>query len=401
MNSAITPKRGDLRDEKNLLVSLEGQYIPATKEANFFTNVELTSLSKSDTLLIFTDTLYYNTGTHMAELVSPSRILNAQATITTDQGVYNTESSVAELYNRSKVVASTGTTLEGDTLFYDRNLGFGEAFGNMEIVDSAHSVIFNGDYGYYNELADSSFATGHALAREYSQGDTLYLHGKYIFSFTVTDTTSVAADTVKGTKEYTTIDTTHVMVAHPRVRFYRNDMQGVCDSLRFEERDSMMYMYHHPIVWSGERQVFGNVIQVHLNDSTIDKAILPDFAFTAEHVEERFYNQLSGKEMIAYFTDGELSKLDVNGNVQVIMLPMENDSTYNKIVNVESSFLTADFHKRELLRMKMWPKTDGTVTPLYLAKKSLFYLPDFKWYEPLRLHLPLMCSLSLRLWRLS
>ncbi|MDE6654690.1 MAG: hypothetical protein K2K37_09930, partial [Muribaculaceae bacterium] len=180
------------------------------------------------------------------------------------------------------------------------------------------------------------------------------------------------------------VDTTHVMVAHPRVRFYRSDMQGLCDSLRFEERDSTLWMHHHPVVWSGERQIFGNIIEVHLNDSTIDKAVFPDFAFSAERVEGNFFNQLSGKEMIAYFRDGDMYKLDVNGNVQAIMLPMENDSSYNKIVNVESSFMTADFEGQEILKMKMWPATNGTVTPLYLAKKSLFFLPAFKWYTDMR-----------------
>lgn len=375
---------GDLTDKGNHLTSIEGEYIPKTKEANFYGNVHLTSLSKSDTLYIMSDTLFYNTETHIAEIVSPSTIVNAQATITTDNGTYDTNTSVANLYNRSKVVASTGTTLEGDTLFYDRNLGFGEAYGNMEIVDTAHSVILNGDYGYYNELTDSAFATGRALAREYSQGDTLYMHGRYLYSFTVTDTTNIEADTIAGIEAYSIIDTTHVMVAHPRVRFYRTDMQGICDSMRFEERDSMLYMHHHPVVWNGERQIFGNIIQVHLNDSTVDRATLPDFAFTAERVEGNFFDQLSGKEMIAYFRDGELYRLDVNGNVQAIMLPMENDSTYNKVVNVESSFMTADFEGREILKMKMWPATNGTVTPLYLAKKSLFFLPAFKWYTDMR-----------------
>ncbi len=375
---------GTLTDKGNRLTSIEGEYIPRTKEANFYDNVNLTSLSKSDTLVIISDTLFYNTESHVAELVSPSTIVNAQATITTDNGTYDTNTSVANLYNRSKVVASTGTTLEGDTLFYDRNVGFGEAFGNMEIVDTAHCVILTGDYGYYNELTDSAFATGRALAKEYSQGDTLYMHGRYLYSFAVTDTTKFEADTVAGIEAYTVVDTTHVMVAHPRVRFYRSDMQGLCDSLRFEERDSTLFMFHHPVVWSDERQIFGNIIEVHLNDSTIDKAVLPDFAFSAERIEGNFFNQLSGKEMIAYFRDGEMYQLDVNGNVQAIMMPMENDSTYNKIVNVESSFMTADFEGRDILKMKMWPATNGTVTPLYLAKKSLFFLPQFKWYTDMR-----------------
>lgn len=109
----------------------------------------------------------------------------------------------------------------------------------------------------------------------------------------------------------------------PNVRFYRTDVQGVCDSLTFQSRDSMIFMHRHPILWNLERQVMGNVIQIHLNDSTVDKAYLPEYGLMGEHVEEEFYNQLSGKEMIATFIDGKLRRLDVNGNVMAIMLPME------------------------------------------------------------------------------
>lgn len=65
----------------------------------------------------------------------------------------------------------------------------------------------------------------------------------------------------------------------------------------FVESDSMMYMYRKPIVWSGERQVTGNRIDVHFNDSTADWALLPESGLMSEHVGEDFYNQLAGKKM--------------------------------------------------------------------------------------------------------
>lgn len=375
---------GVLTDKSNRLTSMEGEYVPSTKEANFYRDVHLNSRSEKDTLDIYTDTLYYNTGTHIAELYSPSEIINARATIYTRNGNYNTDTHVAELYDRSKVKTNGGSTLEGDTLFYDREAGYGEAFGHMALTDSARQSKLTGDYGFYNELADSSYVTGHALAMEYSRGDTLYLHGRHIHSFTRIDTIAIPADTLRGTPADWRTDTTHIIVAHPRVRFFRNDMQGVCDSMRFEERDSMLYMFVHPIVWSDDRQIFGNLIQLHLNDSTVDRAMLPDFGFTAQHIEDIFFNQLSGKSMTAWFSGGEMTRLSVDGNVEAILLPEENDSTINKIVNAESSFLIADFKDQNIVRLKMWPETSGTVTPLYLARKSLFLLPRFKWYEGIR-----------------
>lgn len=376
---------GTLIDNQNVLVSRLGNYVPATKEASFFIDVKLNSLDeKNDSMVIYTDTLYYNTDTHIAELFSPSEVINKRDTIFTSHGVYDTNNEVAELYARSLVRMGRGTTLEGDTLYYDKAAGFGWARGNMCMVDEQRQSMLTGEYGYYDQIIDSAYVTGRALAKEYSQGDTLYLHGREIFSTARFDTVVIPADTLSGMPERWRIDTCHVIRSFPRVRFYRSDMQGVCDTMRFEEKDSTLYMVKNPIVWSGERQIFGNVINVHLNDSTIDRAWLPQFGFSAEMIEEGYFNQLSGKEMTAYFVNGDMRGLDVSGNVEAIMFPMENDSTYNKVISMQSSFLTADFENRQLLRMKTWPETTGAVTPLYLAKKSLFFLPNFKWFVGIR-----------------
>lgn len=373
---------GVLTDKRNKLTSIEGEYIPSTKEANFYTNVHLTSLREKDTLDIYTDSLFYNTNTHVADFNSYTRIINGDGTIVSYDGSYNTTTEYAELFDHSRVLTKRGTTLEGDTLFYDRKLGRGEAFGNMLLVDSARQSTLSGNYGYYDEVLDSAYVTGRALAMEYSRGDTLYMHGRVITSVITID--SIKQRGVADSLAVMVADTTHIINCWPRVRFYRSDLQGLCDSMAFVERDSILHMHRNPIVWSENRQIFGNLIDVHLNDSTVDWVHLPDFAFSAQELEPEFYNQLSGKEMMAYIDNGTLRKLDVSGNVEAIFFPEENDSTINKMVSVESSFLTADFVDGKLQRMKMWPESNGKATPLYLAKRSMLYLPKFKWYAGLR-----------------
>lgn len=357
---------GVLTDKENRLESLQGEYSPTTKDANFYLDVHLNNTSERDTLDMYTDTLSYNTNTHIAELVSLTHIFSKDGKIIAQSGTYNTETNISDLYERSIIITNDGNTLTGDTIYYDRDKGYGEAFGNMILTDSVRQSSIQGDYGFYNQLTDSAYVTGRACAKEYSKKDTLYLHGKVIRTYILNE------------------DTSRVMIAHPNVRFYRSDLQGLCDSLSLMQQDSILYMHNHPIVWSGVRQIFGNVIHIHMNDSTVDWAKLPDFGFVAEHIEEEFYNQISGKEMMAYFTDSKLSHVDVSGNVQIITLPQESDSTYNKIANVESSFLSADIENNKIVFSKIWPEVTAKMTPLYLAKKSIFYLPQFKWYEAIR-----------------
>lgn len=176
----------------------------------------------------------------------------------------------------------------------------------------------------------------------------------------------------------------HIAKAIGRARFFRQDLQGVADTIIYQEYDSMLYLIRKPIVWNEDKQIYGEQIDVHFNDSTVDKAVVPRNGFMAESIGEDFYNQLAGKKMVAYFENSELTRLEVEGNVETIFLPQENDSTYNKLVNVESSYLTMDMKDRVLSKLKFWPETTGTMTPLFLVKKTQMYLNGFRWYDALR-----------------
>lgn len=356
---------GVLRDKRNTLRSEQGFYYPSSKDAYFYYNVKLTGPRRGDTLRMLTDSLTYNTATNIARLIAPTEIINKDGEITSSSGRYDTRSGLADLFGRSSVHTRQGNTLTGDTLIYDRAKGRGEAFGNMILTDSARQSCLKGNYGFYNELTDSAFVTGRALAMEYSKGDTLYVH----------------ADTIEA---YMEADSMRVSNFYHGVRFYRSDVQGLCDSMSIVERDSVLYMYYHPVLWNGDKQLAGNVVYLHVNDSAADWARLPETGVMSQHILEDCYNQLAGNDVTVWLADTTVSRMYIDGNVQVILFPMENDSTYNKFNFTESSYLDARFTNGDIDTLRMWPQTSGKVTPLYLAKKSAYFLPKFKWYESLR-----------------
>ncbi|MDE6371252.1 MAG: LPS export ABC transporter periplasmic protein LptC [Duncaniella sp.] len=357
---------GKLDDKTNTLTSQQGFYYPATKDAFFYMDVELNGPRQNDTLRMYTDSLTYNTNTAIAQLMCATRIVSKDGEIHSTSGFYDTRTGIADLYERSTVYTKRGNTLTGDTLFYDRDGGFGEAFGNMIFTDSVNQSSLSGDYGYYDEVRDSAFVTGNALAMEYSRGDTLYLHGDTITAY------AELPDSMKVTNAY------------HRVRFFRKDIQGLCDSMSMVQRDSILYMYYNPIVWSDDKQVVGNLIWVHLNDSSADWARLPEIGLMAQHVGEDCYNQLGASDMTVWMADTTITRMYAEGNVQTIMFPMEADSTYNKFSFTESSYMDVNFKDGDIEHLVMWPETTGKVTPLYLAKRSNYYLAKFRWYGPLR-----------------
>lgn len=362
---------GTIVDNRNNteLSSRYGRYELDTKQAEFSRDVHLVN----DRYEMFTDLLDYNTQTHIAHITSETLIVSDSNTINTTNGWYNTSADDATLYERALITAKDGKTLQGDTVYYNRKHNYGEARGNVVITDPSNKVILDGGYGYHDDNAHYSYVTRRARAREFSQKDTIYLHADTLCTLI----NHVVNDSVN--------DSVRVLRAFNQVRFYRDDVQGICDSLQLSEADTIINMYRHAVVWNLERQISGDEINIHLNDSAADWATLPTGGLMAEHLGEIYYDQLSGKKMKAWFEEKELRRLDVDGNVQVIMFPQEDDSTYNKMVNAESSYLRLNLKaKQEVDRVTMWPEVSGSVTPLFLARNADLYLPQFHWYDMLR-----------------
>ena len=358
--------------------------------------------------------IVYNTDTHIAKIVDNTLIKSENDTIYCKKGWYNTNTDEAQLHSRSTIIHADSlnnvTTLEGDSIIYDKATGISRAYmfrdrnkdaQPMVLTDTANKTILIGGFGLFNDKTKESFATDYPLLIEHSRPDTIFLRADTIRTFTynygkkrvepvLTDSMGQPLDSLSQAMAIAEADSLnketeyHIAKAYRRARFFRNDMQGVADSMTYISRDSMMYLSCRPIIWSGERQVNGNQINIHFNDTTVDWAELPDFGMMAEAVEEEFYNQMSGKKMKAYLENQTLRHLYVDGNVQTIFLPMENDSTYNKLVNAESSYMTIDMADGKMDKLKMWPEVTGTVTPLFMIKKNQYYLPDFNWYEAIR-----------------
>ncbi|MEG1587431.1 MAG: OstA-like protein [Bacteroidales bacterium] len=359
MNIGYFFEGGIITDLQNRLTSIYGEYSPDTKLAVFQQDVEL----QNPKYTLYSDTLRYSTDTGIADILGESVIVSDSNTIYSDLGWYDTRNDLSMLLNRSRLV-SKGQTLTGDTIYYDRKSGYGEVFGNMVMNDSIRKLILEGNYGYYNELTEYAFVTQVPQAIEYSTSDSLYLH----------------ADTLKSAM----IDQQRQLEAYYGVRFYRRDAQGICDSLKYSTLDSTLVMYRNPVIWNLDKQIFGDTIFILMNDSTIEHALIKDFAFLAQYKGPDYYDQLTGKVLNAWFRNGEMYKMQMDGNVQVIFYPEEKDKSLIGLNRAEGSFLKGFFSEQKLDYMVMWPKVNGTLTPIPKLSPDKLYLPSFHWYDDLR-----------------
>ena len=128
----------------------------------------------------------------------------------------------------------------------------------------------------------------------------------------------------------------------------------------------------------------GEEIMVYMNDSTIDWAHIQNQALSAEQVDSLNYNQVSGKDIKAYFENGEMKQVDVIGSVRVVYYPMEKDSTLLGMNVSETSQLSMFLQNRKLKKMIMSPKSNGTLYPMTQIPKNKMKLDNFAWFDHVR-----------------
>ncbi len=355
---------GMLVDEENELTSFWGQYNPDNKNALFSNTVKLVN----ENFVIYSDTLKYNTETKIADILGPSTIVSDSGYIVTNHGWYNTDTEDAKLFDRSEIYSSDSTkVLIGDTIIYNRQSGIADVYGSMYMEDFKQKAILYGNFGTYNEKTEYGMATDSAYVVDYSQSDSLFLHG---------DTLKMITDSIyKDIKAYF------------NVRFFREDMQGLCDSMNYVQRDSILYLIGNPVIWNEGNQVLGDRIDIHLNDTTIDMAHVRDYALAIQSREkEGQYNQISGRDMKIYFDENKLRHLLVDGSAESLYYLVEGDSvgTIIGLNKTESAYLSMDFKNNEMEKLKLWSTTQAVTTPLSLLTPDQSTLKGFMWLDYLR-----------------
>ena len=356
---------GTLVDGKDKLVADWGEYHTKTREAKFVYNVKL----RSGKDVVTTDTLYYDVVKSKAHMVGPSKMISGTSVVNTKDGYYNTKTDQAQLFGRSTLV-DKDKTITGDSLYYVKN-GESYGYGNVIYVDKKNKNSLHCNYLRYNEKTGYGFATRNPVAIDYSQRDTLWMH----------------SDTMKIYTFYINTDSMYRKVhAYHKVRAYRLDVQAVCDSLVFNSKDSCMTMYKDPIVWNGNRQLLGEVIKAYMNDSTIRFAHVLGQALSVEQMPDSVhYNQISAREMKAYFENGQARMGESIGNVQTIYyLTNDKDSSLVGLNYMETDTMRM-FLSPERQLQKIWAsKSVGTFYPITQVPPAKAKLANFAWFDDIR-----------------
>jgi lipopolysaccharide export system protein LptA len=358
--SAYYFNEGTINDSENILTSEKGYYNSTGRTMAFKTDVVL--VNPENTLK--TDSLFYNMVTRIATTIGPTEIISSDGTTlyTEEGGTYNMR------VNRSIIAAGEIETesyiIRGDELFYDQGSGSNSARGNVYMFSKEDNIIITGEAAdnYGDEGITRVF--GHPVMKKVFEGDTLYL----------------TADTLVSIDD--SLDVNKRLLAFHNVRFFRDDLQGISDSLAYVLADSILHLYDDPVIWSEGNQIEADSIYIVFENEQISTLNLIDNSFMIMQDSVMNFNQLKGKLMTGYFKNNDIDRLVVTGNSESLFYALdEEDYSMIGINRTLCSNMIIRFRENRASDVSFYVSVESTFIPPHEIKEPDTRLKGFNWRD--------------------
>lgn len=362
--------------ENNTLTSGQGYYY--TQSESFFFKDSVLLVNPEYT--IEADTLNYHSKSEVVNFLGPTTITSKENFIYTEDGWYNTISNKSKFY-KNAYLYSEGKLIEGDTLYYERNNGYGEILCNAVISDTVENLVLHGDVAHLFEQKDSVMITQEAMMQQYADNDTLFMHADTFFvstQYVLPDSLINETDSSKMV-----MDTVRRLLAYNHAKFYKSDMQGKADSIVYDYAASTINFYHDPIIWSKENQITGDFIYLLTKNNKVDRMFIDENAFIiskADSVNDNF-NQIKGKNMIAYLKKQAIHKIDVKQNSETIYYAIDEEGKYIGVNKLRGNDMLIFMKANEIQSITFIKDPEGLMSPLKNVSPKDVILKGFNWRD--------------------
>lgn len=353
--------KGLIISDKNNLTSQSGYYYSRTRNLFFKKNVVLINPEYT----MKSDTLMYNTLSKTAYFYGETTIKSVKDKITCENGWYDTKKDISQ-FSKNAILYTEQKMLKADSMFYDRKNNIGKAFRNIELYDSVQKITLYGNYGIMNGKTKKTYVTQNPYALMImDKNDSMFLYADSLFLF--------QADKKLKQKES--------IKAYRKVKIFKSDIQGVCDSLIYEKSDSVLSMFSSPIIWNGANQITADTIHFFINNNKLDSFELKNNSFLISNEKGPHYNQVKGKNMKGLLDSSNIKYLRVYGNGQSIYYAKEDSINYIGINKIDCSEMEFYFSNKKISKGVFITNPEGFMYPLDEFKPEELKLKGFIWRE--------------------
>lgn len=415
---------GSMMDKSGKVIeSFYGYYHSKIERFKFLQKVEMTT----DSMVLKSDSLAYWSAVNRVDFLGSTYAWQEDGFLSAMSGWYDRDK---EHYNfeRSAYLLNKENEVWAERILYMNDSSRAELFNNVQILDTAQSMIIFSDYAKYRgepvyaELYKNPSIAYYSI--EDGVKDTLFFAADTIKYKTVSrnsvDSLSYKAflkryqeskrDPIaemygkkvstppplkKGeeveieiTAEETAVEETAVeetakdtlyryIDANKNVRFFRSNLQGRSDSLSFNSIDSIIRLYKNPVIWSEDNQFTSDSIQIVISEKRLKKADLISNAFVISKEDSIHFNQIKATDISAYFQNGELSRFDAFGGVSVLFFIAE-DSIITTMNQKESRAMKAIIQDKQISKVWYYENVQSDAYPIIDLDKSKKRLRGFK-----------------------
>lgn len=361
-NTGYYYHHGKIVDNNNTLTSKEGYYKTDSKIFYFKTDVVLINPDQET----YSDTLIYNTVNETAYFKGPTVIRSKEGLLYCEDGWYDTKNGLSKLVKKP-TINQKSQFLSSDSIMFDNTKNIGHAYGRVQILDTSMRVLIKGTIGEMWKTRGMAYVTDSATAISYDpSGDSLFISADTLWLF---------FDKNQKTKK---------ILAYYNVRFFKNDMQGKCDSLAYSMQDSTIRLYYEPVLWSEKNQLTSDSMNIAIVNNQPDSLIMYNTAFIVMQDTTDSFNQIKGRDMVGYFSGNKLKSIVVDGNAQTIFYLRDNNNYLIGINKAESSTMQIRLENGKVKTVSYNEDAKETTFPPEKFPAEGKKLKGFNWFEDLR-----------------
>jgi lipopolysaccharide export system protein LptA len=347
-----------IKDQDTRLKSVIGIYDTRTKQFQFKKQVVVENPMKGFKLV--SDTLLYSSQNQLATFVGNTKITTNDGTIESDHGSFHTVTNVMYFGGRARV-ANGVNWIEADRIDYDDIKQIGVASGKVHIWNMKDSIHIHGQKSWYNGPRGITYVYGDPIMYQTEGQDTLFLKS---------DTLYYVNDTILKVKQ---------LKAYHHVRLYRSTLQAVCDSLVYSFSDSVITFYKNPILWNDQTQLTSDTVFIFMQKNKIHRMEMHQNAFMISVDSIRNFNQVKGRNMYAYFVNGDIHRILVDGNAESIYHALEGDKKLIGVNRANAGAIQLLFTDKKLKSVTYITNPDAKFIPPHLVTLNDKKLKGFEW----------------------
>ncbi|PSL02630.1 OstA-like protein [Cecembia rubra] len=350
---------GKVVDSTNVLTSINASYDTRIERITFTDDVILVNPDYT----MKTNFLIYMTVPKTAETVGLTNIVSAEGDKLNAQkgSFYDTERKQFRFYEGD--VETETSKVYAEILFYDELTKYYEGRINVSLFNKEREVEIFGEEGKYWEDRKYSLVYGNAMVQKYFEKDTLFM---------IADTL-ISQDSENANERY--------LLAFNRVKMIKSDLYGITDSLAYIYSDSTIFLYKDPVIWNDKSQITADSVRFLIANEEIERVYLNRRAFNITKDTLGNFNQIKGRKMTGYFTEGQISRFHVEGNGESIYFDIIGDSVLRGMNKMLCANIMMFFEEGNIKRINWLVKPEGAFNPPHMIKEEDKKLEGFVWRE--------------------